>query len=299
MQSQEQLEIELYTIGELTVWSEALDAITTDVIQMETESINTLSGRNTAFELLGLSQVPPMDGLMYNMWYAAGDGQKYMDILYHPFNVQAFPVIRWQNQFGGHSKFPIQSIEDMQNKRFRMGAGIPQEVLKRIGVDAMWCAGSEMYSSMDRGVIDITKWGGPEENWGWKFHEVADYAFWPGWQTPGMVMGMEINKERWDGLPERLQSLIIANTRAMSWRVSGSEPVKDAEYFQKFLDYGVTMTRLDDASIREIQEVANQVMEEYADANPMYKEVHENQLEFLKAYAKMKECSQVPFLLSD
>ncbi|MBA7562666.1 Monocarboxylate 2-oxoacid-binding periplasmic protein [subsurface metagenome] len=231
----------------------------------------------------------------YQLWYSAGDGQKYLDILYEPFNVKCFPATKWLGELGGHSNFPITTLADMQGLIYRMGAGIEQDVLKGVGIEPWWCPGEEVYGALDRGVVDIIKWGGFRDNWAMKFHEVAAYVYVPGWQKPGMNMSMEINLDRWNALPDYQKRIIFMANRTWSWDACNVVAL-EAEYYEKWVDYGITITRLDDASLQIMYDAAKVAIAEKCDANPLFKEIYENQMTFIKPIREVMALKAMPVL---
>ena len=68
-----------------------------------------------------------------------------------------------------------------------------------------------------------------------------------------------------------------------------------AEYTQKFLDAGVTITRLDDETLDKIQELAYQVLLEDAEKNPDHAKIAFSQIKFLKDFAQWR-AAQAPFM---
>jgi TRAP-type mannitol/chloroaromatic compound transport system substrate-binding protein len=178
---------------------------------------------------------------------------------------------------------------------YRMGAGIEQDVLKCVGINPAWFPGEEIYGALDRGVVDIIKWGGFTTNWNMKFHEVAAYVYAQGWQKPGMNQAMEINKDRWDGLSEKHKRAI----RLAIWRMnySGfSDLATEAEYYPKWIDYGVTVTRLDTPSLQKMKDCADVRMAEESDANPMFKEIWESHKSFLNPIREVIALKAMPVL---
>jgi TRAP-type mannitol/chloroaromatic compound transport system substrate-binding protein len=292
--SQGALDIELYGSAEISPVSEALEAIGTGVLDGGFMYMNQWAGRNSAFEILGT--IPfGMDSFEYMMWYAGGNGQKYMDMTYHPHNVQAFPWTSFLSEIGGHSNFPINSLEDMVGKRYRMGAGMAQEILKGVGIDPYWCAGMEIYGALDRGVVDIIKWGGYNSNWGMKFHEVASHIYTPGWQKPGACNAVEINLDRYNELPDYLKHIVQNSVKAAVYADFGYN-VTEAEMYQKFVDYGTVMTKLDVASLQKLKDVADTVIAAQCDANPLFKEIYEDQQAFIKPIRACLALKAMPLL---
>jgi len=292
--SQGELDIELYAVGELVPLSEMLEATGSNIIQMHHCFSNQWAGKNSAFEFVGSYSFGPTHD-DWSVWYSAGNGQKYLDILYNPFNVQAFADNDSFGELGGHSDFPIWSVDDMVGTNYRIGAGSGQDILKKLGVNAMWCAGEEIYSNLDRGVVDIVKWGNVSSNWGMKMHEIAGYVYWPGWQKPGEVHFFGINKENYDNLPAHLQKILYTRIMAKNF-VDWQRAAREGEYWQKYIDYGIEMTRLPDSELAKIKVAADEILGEWADSNPLIKEIMEDHATFLKGYRQWYAYNTVPAL---
>ncbi len=292
--SQGQLDIEMFAVGELVPLSDMLEATGGNVLQMDHAFSNQWAGKNSAFEVLGSYSFGPTHD-DWSIWYSAGDGQKYLDILYNPFNIQTFHDNDSFGELGGHSNFPIWSVNDMVGKDYRIGAGTGQDILKELGINAMWTPGEEIYSNLDRGVVDIVKWGNVSSNWGMKMHEIAGYVYWPGWQKPGEVHFFEINKDAYEGLPDHLQKILRVRIMAKE-QVNWNRAYLEGEFWNKYIDYGITMTRLPDEELLKIKVVADRILSEVGDANPLFKEIIENQKTFLKSYREWAKFNLVPAL---
>ncbi len=290
------LDIEVYAVGELVPWSESLEAVGGNVIQMNWTSTNTWAGKNAAFELLGATPFG-MSTDEYAMWYYVGDGMKYAELLYTPYNVIAFPTpAAAAGEVGGYSTMPVYSLADMQGKVFRSGAGVAMEVMTRAGINALWTAGEEIYTGLDRGVIDIVKWGGPYDNWGMKFHEVAKYVHGPGWHKPGHNTMIEVNLDpSWNSLPDDIKIMLKYATESFAVNYKYQSGGLQGEYFQKLKDYGVTVTKLPDEDVAVLIKLRNEVMTEMADGDPVFKEIWQNQEAFVSSWREYKSWDSVTF----
>jgi TRAP-type mannitol/chloroaromatic compound transport system substrate-binding protein len=288
------LDIEVFGVNEIVPLAEKLEATKNDILQMSFSFTNQWAGKNKAFQILGTYPFGPSSE-EYQMWYDLGDGQKYMDQAYAPWNIQAFPTVFWTGELGGHSNFPIYTLDDMVGKTYRMGAGIEQDVLKCVGINPAWFPGEEIYGALDRGVVDIIKWGGFTTNWNMKFHEVASHVYTQGWQKPGMALAIEINKDRWEGLSDKLQRIVRLAIYRME--VHGCrDAVTEAEYYPLWADYGTVMTRLDTPSLQKMKNCADARMVEEADANPLFKEIWESHKAFFPPIRAVNQLKAMPIL---
>ncbi|MFC2013099.1 hypothetical protein ACFLUE_02300 [Chloroflexota bacterium] len=288
------LVIDMYAVGELVPWTDALEAVRDNVIQMDWTSTNTWAGKQSAFELLGATPFG-MTSDEYAMWIYAGDGMKYIELLYEPWNIKAFPVPDVAfGEIGGHSTAPVNSLADLQGKAFRSGAGVAMEVLTQAGVNAIWTAGEEIYTSLDRGLLDVVKWGDTFSNWPMAFHEVAPYMHGPGWHKPGQNHMIEVNLDpSYNALTDGQKAMIKRTTESWASTYRAQAGGLCAEYLQKYLDYGCTLTKLPDEDVAKLIIIRNSIMSDKADENPLFKEIWENQKAFIGPARKYKEWDSV------
>ena len=78
--------------------------------------------------------------------------------------------------------------------------------LRGMEADAQFMAFTEVYTALERGILDAAMTGG-DAGFGQRWYEVADYINGPGisWDNSAMVM----NKSQWDKLPEDLQEILL------------------------------------------------------------------------------------------
>src|SRR5699024_4540851 len=134
-------------------------------------------------------------------WAAMWGDPKYRigDIVQEAANNNNLQWVGWTSQ-GPNSfftKFPIESMEDLEGHKLR--AGGPQALfLETMGGTPVSFEGDEIYTAIDLGTIEGTMWdtGGVESM---KFHEVIDYSKLPGW-NPSQAQEIYINLDRWNEL---------------------------------------------------------------------------------------------------
>jgi len=281
--------------NEIVPTEEAMEAVANDVIQMTATFAAQRAGKNPAFEFLGSWPCGP-NQWQWQVWYAAGDGMKYLDQVYGEFGIKAFPAPKGMGEALAFSKTKISSLAEMKGLSYRLGPGAGQEIAKRLGMNPTWCPGEEVYTTLERGVVDIAKWGGPADTWGMKLHEIAPYILWPGYPMPGEVFMYEISLDNWNNKMSAAHKEMLYQAVYNGWGNDLWQFGRDnADGWQRYIDYGVTMTRLSDADIDLMRTVSFEVVGEYEDQNPLIKEIVENQKAFLGAFGEWQAYNDLPF----
>ncbi len=121
------------------------------------------------------------------------------------------------------SKFAVNNLEDMKGKKVRIFSQMQSDYVAALGATPISLPISEVYSSLDRGVIDgvVT---GPEIANGQKYHEVAsnvtDLMFGPG---SAFVV---VSEQALSSLPADLKTAFdaaVPQFRKLSWEVTADD----------------------------------------------------------------------------
>lgn len=118
------------------------------------------------------------------------------------------------------TKKPVRTAEDIKGMKIRALAGAPTEMLKELGAAAVLMPPTEIYTAMERGVIDgwMISW---EACAGSKYWEVTDY-----WTTANMyqpALAFLMNQDAWNRLPPDIQKIFDEQTGAAGSRFFGQE----------------------------------------------------------------------------
>ncbi len=96
---------------------------------------------------------------------------------------------------------------DFKGLKFR-GTGWSTKVVNEMGGSGVLMPYQDVYSALERGLIDACEVSTPSGNWDLKFHEVVKYQGFPGihkmWETAGLM----INNDAWNKLPKDLQAVV-------------------------------------------------------------------------------------------
>jgi len=175
----------------------------------------------------------------------------------------------------------IQTIEDFDGLKFRT-IGLWAEILESYGASVITIPGTEVYESAQRGIIDAFEFCGPAMNWPMGFQEITKYIGVPGVHSTNGHNVIRFNKTKWDALPEDLQTIILAVIDGNALRSHLRSRAADAEYFQKFIDYGMEIFVLPEATQKQIVASSKEFIAKYAAEDALFKEVWEDQLRFFK-----------------
>ena len=285
------LEIKVYGGGELIPSLECFDAVSSGAIEMGSGASYYWAGKVPACQFF--SSVPfGMNPLQMNAWLISGGGNDLYKELYDPFDLIPFPGGNTSMQMGGWFNKEINSIQDLKGLKMRI-PGFGGKVLSKVGGSAVTVAGGEIYTNLERGVIDATEWIGPYHDYLMGFYQVAKYYYYPGWHEPGGVLEMIVNKKKFYNLPSDLQEIIIHGIEAMNtWMLCECDS-KNSIYLNKLIkEKGVILKQFPEEVIKELKRKTNEVIDELVSNDEKSKKVFQH-------YKKFRESIQEWSAVSD
>ena len=250
------LEIKLYPKNTLVPALAVFDAASSGQIDAFHSGPYYWKGKNSAFSLF--SGVPfGFTAEEINSWMLYGNGLSMWRELYADYNLYPFLGGNTNIQMGGWFRKPINSLEDIKGLKMRI-PGLAGEVFAKLGANPVLLAAGEIYTSLERGVIDATEWVGPALDIKMGFYKVAPY-YYSGWHEPGSVLELTFNKHSWEKLGSEHQAIIEACASEMNSNMTHEFHAENIVALEKFESLGVTLSRfpeeVNDAAKKALQEV--------------------------------------------
>jgi TRAP-type mannitol/chloroaromatic compound transport system substrate-binding protein len=288
------LKIQVYGAGELVPAMESFDAVSQGIVEMGHAAAYYWAGKAPATQFF--TTVPfGMNAQQANAWLYSGGGLQLWEELYAGFNLVPLPVGNTGVQMGGWFNKEIRSIEDFKGLKMRM-PGLGGKVIDKAGAAVTLSPVGEIYTNLERGVIDATEWVGPYHDYLLGLHKVARYYYYPGWHEPGSVLEIFINKGIFEKLPGDLQHIIKAAAgRSNIWMLSAFEAQNNA-YLQTLIkEHDVQLQRFPDDVIQTLKTYAQEVLRDITANDPISKKVYDSYQKFQNDVSAWAETSEKAF----
>lgn len=289
--SQGRLKIKVYGAGELVPALEVFDAVSQGTAEM---------GHSAAYYWKGKSPAAPfftsipfgLNVMEMNAWLHYGGGLELWREVYEPFNLVPFAAGSTGVQMAGWFNREINSIEDLKGLKMRI-PGIGGEVLSRAGGQSVTISGGELYTSLQTNVIDATEWVAPYNDLAFGFHQIAKYYYYPGWQEPGPVLELIVNKTAYDSLPEDLKTMVEVAARAVNQDMLDMYTARNNEALKELVEkHGVIVRPLPKEVLDRLRELSAQVLEEIAASDPLAAKAWASQKAFKEGVMGYHEISE-------
>jgi len=207
-------------------------------------------------------------------WLHNQGGLALWEEVYAPYNVIPRPGGVIETAMGGWYNKEIRSIQDFKGLKMRM-PGLGGKVLKRAGGIPVMLPGGEVFSALERGVIDATEWMGPFHDKIMGFHKVAQYYYYPGWHEPGTTLEFIFNKDAYGKLPYELQKIIdMAAKDCEIWLMDQMVEKNRAAFEELVTRHGVTVKRFPQQVLDRLKEYSDEVLKKTAASDPVATKVY-------------------------
>jgi len=202
------LVIEVFAGGELVPPLGVFDAVSQGTVECGSGASYYWAGKLPAAQWF--SAVPfGLNAQGINAWFYGGDGLKLWEEAYASFNVVPRPLGNTGVQMGGWFRKEMKTIEDYNGLKMRI-PGLGGKVIAKAGGTVVLLPGSEIFTSLERGVIDATEWVGPLHDLRMGFYKAAPYYYYPGWHEPGTCLEVMFNKKAYEELPADIRAILDA-----------------------------------------------------------------------------------------
>ena len=134
------------------------------------------------------------------------------------------------------SREPLRTLEDYDGIKTRSHGTTLSDLINGLGGDAQFVAFAEVYTALERGILDAGMTGGSAGH-GQRWYEVADYIAGPAISMPADLL--IFNPDTWAALPEDFQQILIEEGARAELEELRMAPVWNATGLQKNIDEGM------------------------------------------------------------
>lgn len=271
--SEGRLDIKVFGAGERVPALESFDAVRNGAAEIGSGSAYYWAGKVPAAQFF--ASVPfGMNAQQMNGWMIGGDGYELWKEVYADYNL--VPLIGGNTgvQMGGWFNREINSLADFKGLKMRI-PGLGGKVLERAGGTAVLSPGSELYTNLERGIIDATEWIGPYHDYSMGFQDIAKYYYAPGWHEPGTVLEFFVNKKLYDNLEHELQVMLqCAAQRLNGWILAQFES-KNALYLDKIIqEKKVEVRNFSPQILSQLRQFTDEIIEDLITTDPLAKRIY-------------------------
>lgn len=289
------LHIQVHAAGELVPALGTFDAVSRGMVQMGHSASYYWSGTTPAAQFF--TAVPfGLNAPGMAAWLYAGGGLALWEEVYRPYNLVPLPMGNTGVQMGGWFNKKIERPADLRGLRMRI-PGLGGKVMARAGANPVLLPGAEIYTALERGNVDAAEWVGPFHDERLGLHRAARFYYYPGWQEPGPVLELIINRKAWEELPPDLQLTVQNVAMALHQWMFAEFEARNHEALERLnRQHRVQVLEFPAEVLKALRRYSKEVLDEEAARDAVFKKVYEAYTAFQSRHEAWSELSEAAYM---
>lgn len=242
-------DIKLFSAGQLVPAAQAFDAVRSGAFQMMKTFDGYEAGKIPAFAFTSTIPFGFPNPDQYEAWFYELGG---LDMAREAYGKAGLfyiaPTVYGEEPM--HSTVKIESIAEMAGKKGRF-VGLASAVMGDLGVAVTPMATADVYSGLEKGLIDFADRGDLTANFEAGLGEVAKFIILPGVHQPTTATSYVANTAAYEALPASFKAALAVAAREISGSLRQRIIVQDTIVLDKYREQGVEIIHLDPADIAE------------------------------------------------
>lgn len=285
------LSIEVLATKAVVPHRETIDAVAAGILDGDLNAVSYFSGRDPAFAIIGdlIAGYDTVDQV--RQFCMHGGGKEILQKLYDKYTGGKVHVIGC----GPYAKealvstVPIKTVEDMKGVKVRSPEGLAAEVFRRAGAAPVSLPFSEVYTALEKKLIDAADASALVNNEASGMHKIGKYPIYPGIHSMA-VLQFVINKGVWDSLGKQGQTALEVWYYAAYDSMRREADLQDREIAEKYADGSdVTVVDWSTEERAKFREIAVGAWEDFAAKSPLAKEALDTHIAFMKKTGLLKK----------
>ncbi|MFT6072385.1 MAG: TRAP-type mannitol/chloroaromatic compound transport system substrate-binding protein [Alphaproteobacteria bacterium] len=275
--------ISVFAAGELAPALGALDVTSNGAVDACHTTSYYYVGKNEAFALA--TTIPfGLNARQQNAWLNFGGGNAALKPLFDNYNI--IPVVTGNTgtQMGGWLKREIRTADDIKGLKMRIG-GLAGQVFSALGGIPQQIPGTDIYPSLEKGVIDGAEWVGPYDDEKLGFHKVAPFYYYPGWWEGNAAIHSFFNKDSYAKLPAHYKAILHAACAKATEYMLARYDILNPPALRRIVASGTVLKKYSKDVLLKFNEASHDIYSTISAKNPLFADI------FAKHEAFRKETS--------
>ncbi|NLD54083.1 MAG: TRAP transporter substrate-binding protein [Burkholderiaceae bacterium] len=275
------LRIEMLPAGAVVPAFGLLDAVSKGTLDGGHGVLGYNYGKQNALALFSSGPAFGMDANMILAWHKYGGGKELLAKLYDSIggNVVSFLSGPMMTQPFGWFKKPITKVEDLKGLKFRTN-GLAIDLFTEMGAAVNALPGGEIVPALDRGLLDGAEFNNASSDRLLGFPDVSKVCMLQSFHQSAETFEIIFNKDKYNGLPKKLQAIIENASEAASADMSWKAIDRYSKDYINLQKDGVKFYKTPDSILREQLVVWDRIVAKKAETNPLFKEIEASQRAF-------------------
>lgn len=265
-------------------YKETIDAVANGILAGDLNAISYFTGRDQAFSILGdlISGYDTVDQMQTYCQY--GGGKEMLQKVYDKYTGGNTVVIGCgpYAREAFVSSIPIEKVSDLEGVKLRSPEGLAAEVFKRAGASPVALPFSEVYTSLEKGLVQAADASAYVNNNASGMYKVAKYPIYPGIHSMA-VLQLVMNKRAYEKMSEAEREMLEVWYTAMNTSMRRKSDLEDRRLVAEH-NAGGDIKVIDWAQEErdKLRAIAVEAWEDVADKSPLAREALDSHISFMK-----------------
>ncbi len=269
---------------------ETIDAVANGILDGDLNAISYFAGRDPAFAIMGdlIAGYDTPDQLQTFCQF--GGGKEMLQKIYDKYTKGKVHVVGCgpYAREAFVSSIEINTVEDMKGVKVRSPEGLAAEVFKRAGATPISLPFSEVYTSLEKGIVQAADASAHVNNNASGMYKVAKYPIYPGIHSMA-VLQFIVNKDVWNKLSEADQMALEVWYIAAYTSMRRSADLEDKKLAAKQRESGdVTVVDWAQGERDKFRGIAVGAWTDFGEKSDLAKEALEANMSFMKTMGMLK-----------
>lgn len=281
------VQVDLLSAGSIVEYNETQDAVASGIIDGHITDTSYFAGKDPAFGLIANPVGAWSDPDQMIDFVENGGGKELMNELLNPYGLQLIGV-GTPGLESLVSRVPLEKVEDLKGVKIRTPEGLIGNFFAAAGAAPVNLPASEVYTSLDKGVIDAGDYSVFSVNQQQGLNAIAPHPVYPGFHSLPLIE-ISMNKEKWDGLPDDVKKLLTDTVKEFQQTWIRTNKANDQKAVEEAKASGkVTIHNWSEEERAKVRKIAEGEWAKVAEKSEMAKKVYDT----LTAYLKEKKLLQ-------
>lgn len=276
------IKVEMLPVGAIVEYNETLDAIGSGILDGHITDSSYFTGKDAAFALIGNPVGAYSSPEELRAFFNEGGGTELYNEILEPYGVH-FIGPAAQTAEAIPSDVPIDSVADLKGVKMRAPEGMVQSAFAAAGAAPVNLPQSEVFTSLDKGVISAADATTLATNDSMGLHDVARHPIWPGFHSLPLNE-VSITKATWDSMSEEDRQILTESVEWYAETLAERIRAKDEEVAAKLREReDVTIHTWSEEAKKEFRQIAQDQWQGYAERSENAQKVYEALTSHLKS----------------
>lgn len=276
------IKVEMLPVGSIVEYNETLDAVGAGILSGHITDSSYFTGKDPAFALIGNPVGAYSSPEELRAFFTEGGGTDLYNEILNPYGVQ-FIGPAAQTPESVPSKVPIDSVEDLQGVKIRAPEGMVQTTFAAAGASPVNLPQSEVFTSLDKGVISAADATTLATNDSMGLHDVAKHPIYPGFHSLPLNE-VSINKATWDEMSPEDQQILTDSVAWYADELATRIRARDEAVAEELRASGdVTLHAWSEEEKKKFRQIAQEQWEAFAQQSENAQKVYEALSSYLQS----------------